>query len=368
MAAPVSGIMNEEFAAYSLRKLYSQYGFNVFKMNKFEEYDLYIKNKDFLISDNIITFTDLNGRLMAMKPDVTLSIIKSLETDKKELNKVYYDENVYRVPKGSGSYREIRQVGLECIGNVDDFCIFEVLMLAAKSLTAISPDAIIDISHMGILSGIIEDAGLSYNASKKILKCISEKNTHEISDICTEENCSDELTELIRTLAFISGKPDTVLPQLKDLVGDKYANEYSMLEKICNAFHNAGLSELLRIDFSVVNDMNYYNGIVFRGFIKDIPTRVLSGGQYDKLMKKMGNSKKAIGFAVYIDLLSAMWDYGKEYDTDVALLYDDYDDFAKIDEVRMSLLKYFNSVTALNVIPEGYRYKKLIHVSDCEVQ
>ena len=59
----------------------------------------------------------------------------------------------------------------------------------------------------------------------------------------------------------------------------------------------------INVDFSVVNDLNYYNGIVFKGFVSGIPTGILSGGQYDNLMGKMGYKSKAIGFAVYLDEL-----------------------------------------------------------------
>lgn len=64
----------DERAIFVLRSLYSKYGYSYYKMSKFEEYDLYVRNKDFLVSDSVITFTDTNGRLMALKPDVTLSI------------------------------------------------------------------------------------------------------------------------------------------------------------------------------------------------------------------------------------------------------------------------------------------------------
>ena len=101
-------------------------------MRKFEEYDLYVKNKDFLISDSIITFTDTNGRLMALKPDVTLSIIKNVVADVKNSYKLYYDEHVYRVAKSSHNFREIRQVGLECLGTPDRYCLSEVVHLAEK--------------------------------------------------------------------------------------------------------------------------------------------------------------------------------------------------------------------------------------------
>ena len=70
-------LRNDEKAVYNLRSLYRRFGYSRFKMSKFEEYDLYVRNKDFLISQGIITFTDTNGKLLALKPDVTLSIIKN---------------------------------------------------------------------------------------------------------------------------------------------------------------------------------------------------------------------------------------------------------------------------------------------------
>ena len=86
-----------EKVVFALRSLYSSRGYSQYKMSKFEEYDLYAANKDFLISDSVITFTDIGGKLMALKPDVTLSIIKNIKDDPDTLNKVFYNENVYRI-------------------------------------------------------------------------------------------------------------------------------------------------------------------------------------------------------------------------------------------------------------------------------
>ena len=97
-------LKREERAVFELRSLYQKYGYRQYKMGKFEEYDLYVRNKDFLVSDGIITFTDTNGRLMALKPDVTLSIIKNSTDAPGCLHKVYYNENVYRI---SGSRRAL---------------------------------------------------------------------------------------------------------------------------------------------------------------------------------------------------------------------------------------------------------------------
>ena len=118
---------NEEQAVFALRGLYQRYGYAPYKMSQFEEYDLYVRNKDFLISDKIITFSGEGGKLMALKPDVTLSIVKNAPEEPGVVQKVYYSENVYR------DYREIMQAGLECVGDLTDYDIAEAVLLAFGS-------------------------------------------------------------------------------------------------------------------------------------------------------------------------------------------------------------------------------------------
>lgn len=293
-------LKNDEKAIFSLRMLYKKYGYSQYRMSKFEEYDLYVRNKDFLISDNIITFTDTDGKLMALKPDVTLSIIKNTTDEQTNLKKLYYDENVYRVSKGTNSFREIMQAGLECIGNVDDSAIYEVLMLACESLGTISCEYVLEISHLGIVSAIIEEMDVDAKTEKALLKCISEKNTHEIVKICEEQKVSPD--NLIKIVS-VYGEPVKVIPVLKDIESEKIRGEVSQLISICSALSDNGYGKNINIDFSVINDMNYYNGFVFKGFVNGIASGILSGGQYDKLMSKMGRSSGAVGFALYLDLL-----------------------------------------------------------------
>ena len=52
--------------------------------------------------------------------------------------------------------------------------------------------------------------------------------------------------------------------------------------------------------------MSYYDGIVFSGFLSGICEAVLSGGQYGKILASMGKSGDAVGFALYLDLLSEL--------------------------------------------------------------
>ena len=123
----------EEKAALSLRELYADKGCSFYRMSRFEEYDFYADKKDFLTSRNILTFTDINGRLMALRPDVTLSIIKHVRDIPGQVQKFFYDEKVYRVPRNSQSFHEISQAGIEFIGSLDEKNICEVIVAKQRN-------------------------------------------------------------------------------------------------------------------------------------------------------------------------------------------------------------------------------------------
>ena len=156
-----------ELAVFRLRELYRRHGYLPYQMSKFEAYDLYVRNKSFLVSEQILTFTDLDGKLMALKPDVTLSILKNTFRGK-GLQKVYYHENVYRPDAGGHNFREIMQAGLECIGELDGFAVGEVVMLAARSLETISGQYLLDLSHLGVAAGVDGGNGVAVAGGRAV--------------------------------------------------------------------------------------------------------------------------------------------------------------------------------------------------------
>lgn len=294
-----------ERLTFSLRSLYSGYGYKPYRMSKFEDYDLYSRNKDFLVSDQVITFTDIGGRLKALKPDVTLSIIKN-HTDG-GTKKLYYNENVYRVSKGTDSYKEIMQAGVECIGDVGSPVVSESLYLAAESLNLISSDFVLDISSLDILSALVEKITDSRALQDEIVKCVSEKNVHGIISLC-EQNGIDALSaESLIKLITLAGTLDGTLGRLREICEETGCMAaFTELNEALARFENSDYRDKLRLDFSVVSDRSYYNGVIFKGFINGIPDSVLSGGRYDKLLRRMKRSGRAVGFAVYLDMLERM--------------------------------------------------------------
>ncbi|MBO5953761.1 MAG: ATP phosphoribosyltransferase regulatory subunit [Oscillospiraceae bacterium] len=359
----------QERVIFGLRSLYNRYGYTQYKMSKFEEYDLYARNKDFLVSDRVITFMDTNGRLMALKPDVTLSIVKNTKDAPGALQKLYYNENVYRAAKGNGSFKEIMQVGLECLGDVDEYCIGEVLLLAAESLQAISPDSILDISHLGLLSELIDAIGISENNKSQLLACIGQKNPHELDALCRQWNVASEKAEKLKQLLALSGRPAVVLSQIKALLSDLPGmHALEQLERILALVEDSDMGGILRIDFSEVDDIHYYNGIVFKGFINGVPSSVLSGGQYDKLMRKVGRKAGAVGFAVYMDTLERLDDRQKEYDVDTVLLYGPEADLMQLQAKVRNLRGNGERVAVQRQLPADIRCRRILKFDGSEVE
>ena len=317
-----------EQTIYRLRGLYEKYGYRRFKMSKFEDYDLYVKNKDFLVSDRMITFTDARGVLMALKPDVTLSILKNTREGEPGPRKVYYNETVYRTVKGEETFREIMQTGLECIGALDLYHIYEVIALAVASLASISPDYILNVSHLGLVSGFMEAAGVEQEDYGAVLEAVREKNLAALAAFCRDRGLSGTVQSLLEKLVTTYGPMDAILEELAPLcIGGKKTREaWEELRRLCGLLKANGLNSRVYLDFSVEGDMRYYSGIVFRGFLKGLAAGVLSGGQYDKMAERMGKRCGAIGFAIYLNELERLGPARPELDADVLVLYNDRTD------------------------------------------
>lgn len=292
----------DELVVFALRQLYSQSGYKKYKMSRFEEYDLYSKNKDFLVSDGVITFTDADGRLLALKPDVTLSILKNFRDEKGSVQRFYYNENVYRISQTSHTFREIMQTGLECMGDITDKEVLEVVGLTIQSLETISEDFLFTVSHACLLTAIFEGYGLTDEQSKAASCAVSTKNNEMLLQVCGKE-----IFEKLECLTKYYGSAEDSLAAVEKIcINEKSQEAFCELSSVYHAVSRLGYGEKISIDFSMVNSAAYYSGITFCGYINGVESRVLSGGRYDKLMKRMGRNAGAIGFAVYLDVLERL--------------------------------------------------------------
>ena len=331
-------LSTQERILFALRELYLDYGYRPYKVGKFEDYDLYMRNKKFLASEQVLSFSDTNGKLKALKPDVTLSIVKNYKDDGR-VQKLCYTETVYRVPKNAYGFREIMQTGLECVGRVDDYAAGEVLMLAARSLERISGRYMLDLSDVNVLSGVLAEEPIGDADCARLLHAIGEKNQHSLDALCDALALSPLTKQRLLALVLACGPLEETLDEVKSLdLPQSSLDALAGLRRMSDLLKVYGIQNV-NLDFSVVNDMDYYNGLVFRGFVEGIPTGVLSGGRYDNLLCRMGKSGEAIGFAVYLDQLERFMEAKPDYEADALVLYDDATDPLEIAKTAESLRK-----------------------------
>lgn len=345
----------------ALRELYASYGYRLFTVRYFEPYDLYVRYKNFLTFKQVLTFTDTDGTLMALKPDITLSVARSVPAGD-VLSKVYYTENVCRVPENETGFREIRQAGLECLGPVGPLEEAETVLLASESLSCISPDSLLDVSDMGILKGILNairqlpqiPQDEMPQVREKLLQDLSSRNAPAVEALCRQYHFPGDLTDLLKNLTKLYGPLPAVLEKAEALKFPPESRKaLDHLKTLSDTLTKIGLTRI-NLDFSLWEDPEYYNGLVMRGYVATVPSMVLSGGRYDPLLKSLGKSGGAIGFAVYLNTLEDFCEEAEETVPDEILTYTSSDEAAPLLLKARNLTRAGRKVLLMrNSLPSG---------------
>ena len=305
MEFDLSTLQPKERASFALRALYEAAGCRKYHMGRFEEYSLYQANRSFLSSEQVITFTDLDGRLLALKPDVTLSIAKTAQPAPGETLRYYYHENVYRPSAESHTFKEIGQMGLEFLGGVGEAEVQQAVCLAAQSLGQLGTDWVLEVSHMGYLFGLLDALQVPEDARAGLLRKLGQKNAHELRAAALAAGLDEDAADtLCRVLTLCGGYADT-LPRAEALCrNDAMRVAVAELQGLAGPLEQAGGA--IRLDLTLAGEMEYYNGLVFQGYLKALPRPLLKGGRYDLLMQQFTPGAGAIGFAVYLDELDRL--------------------------------------------------------------
>ena len=274
-----------EQATFRLRALYEQAGYRKYRASRFEEYALYQEYQRFLPDSQVITFTDLDGKLRAIKPDVTLSIAKTAQPAAGECKRFYYNEEVCRPSRESHTFQTIHQMGLESMGAVDADEQAAVVRLALQSLAALDVPTVLEISHMGYLTGLLDALHVPAEARAKLLDFLRAKNAHELRTAALAAGLDESAAAALTGLLDLHGPLGATLTAARAACRcETQRAALEELQALQNALGEAGRG--IRLDLSMADEMEYYNGLVFTGYVAGIPCAVLKGGRYDYLMQR----------------------------------------------------------------------------------
>ncbi|MFI3254304.1 MAG: ATP phosphoribosyltransferase regulatory subunit [Eubacteriales bacterium] len=309
-------LSQKERVSLDLQDMYSKFGFVKYKINRFEEYSFYMEKEQFLNDNRILTFSDSHGKLMALKPDVTMSIVKNSLKSQEKHHKIYYNESVFRIPKGEDDFKEIHQIGVEYIGPAKEYQTLEILNLAVKSLEKTSEDYRICLSNTALLLCLLKESKLEQKET--IIQYMRQKNSHDLAKYLSEEKIPQG--DIFLRLLTLPSDLEEGLATLKILSNDtEFQKTLEEFRQILEMFQQFVPKEKVYLDFSHIPSTEYYDGLVFSGYIQGLSLPVLVGGRYDNLIEKMGVSgQSALGFAVDLSAVDKL--FGGETQTVTEIL------------------------------------------------
>lgn len=272
-----------------------------------EFYDVFSVPCSGISQEEMFKLTDNKGRLLVVRPDITLPIARMVSTRLKNSAlplKLYYKQPVYRNnPTLTGRRNEIMQMGVELLGVQGMRADLEILTTAIDSVISVADDFRIELGHAEVFDALSDELNIDEDYKEKIRISIESKNYSSLNNLLDKLEQS-KTVRAIRSLPSLFGGEE-VFEKAKDICsGTKAEQALDYLHQIYSNLLPLGLGDKLIIDLGLVQRNDYYTGIVFSGYINGIGDAVVSGGRYDKLLSEFDAPMCAAGFAMDTDAVT----------------------------------------------------------------
>ena len=327
----------------SLKKIFKERGYRRVMTPTIEFYDVFGASADYLPQENMYKLMDNKGRLMVLCPDGTIPIARLSATRLLHMEmplRLYYSHNVYRMANGlRGRSSEIYQCGVELIGSGSMRSDLEIMEMAAASLESISNGAgyRLELCHIGYFKALMDSLGADEETREEIRRNIEQKNFASLNDLL-EQFPNNAAAAALKYLPRLFGGEE-VFEQAYALFEDASAREsLDYLRNIYNSLQQLGLGDKVIIDLGLVNQAEYYTGIIFRGYFNEVGEPVLSGGRYDNLLSDFGADFPAVGFAVNVDLASSIVEKHPPLTADILVMASEDSYLVKAIQYRKQLI------------------------------
>lgn len=295
--------------------LYEKRGYGSVSTPALEYYDVFNFDSQTIAEENMFKLTDKSGRLVVIRPDNTTPLARIAATRLKNAPrplKMYYNQNVFRISGDySGKRSEFSQTGIEIIGGNPEKADLEAIVTALRTLREMGDfygggvAYKLELGHAQYCRALLDSFGLDDEKRLAVTKYISAKNSSSLDVIFGDGEEMKNIMEKVRRIPRLYGNK-SVISKARELCAGVLEAEKALdyLEKVYDILDENGFSENISIDLATVNDMDYYTGIVFRGYLDYTGETVLGGGRYDNLMSNFGENEGATGFGVNLSLVA----------------------------------------------------------------
>lgn len=289
-----------------LSSLFTGLGYSEVVTPGIEFYDLFSSSTRHFRQENMYKLVDSKGRIIVMRPDSTIPIARLAASRLKDAKfplRLFYNQSVYEnnaLLKGRSD--EVVQAGIELLGgNNRSKAELEVLSTALEALAGFDSENFrLEIGHIGYFKELMDKLDADDDVKEEIRSLISSKNYPVLNDLLDEVG-NDKVANALRQLPRLFGGADVLDKAAALYTDDRIKEILESLREVYSSLAALGYEDKISLDLGIVSHIDYYTGIVFKGYLSNIGEAVLKGGRYDNLVGEFGRDCNAVGFGVNVD-------------------------------------------------------------------
>ncbi len=275
-----------------------------------EFFDVFNRDSSGYNPEDLYSLTDSYGRLLVLRPDSTLPIARLVSTRFQNARlplRLYYNQNVFVRQKNlTGRNDEATQSGIELMGAYGLRADLEVITTAVEAIeSCTSADFKLEIGHAGFFKELCKKLNVTGDVVSEIYDCVESRNFVSLNNILDKIGKND-ITDCIRNLPRFFGGLEIIEKAKSIDLGDEGQKSLNYLKELYELLGDAGLTDKIVIDLSLVNRTNYYTGIIFKGYLQGSGVSVVSGGRYDSLGAEFGRDMPSTGFGIETGALASV--------------------------------------------------------------
>ncbi len=293
-----------------LRDVYKNYGYHEIISPTLEFYDVFNMNDQPISQEKMFKLFDNRGRILVLRADMTTPIARIAATKiKKEMfpMKLCYSQNIFRVNEIlNGKLSEFTQSGIEILGSHEIRGDVEAIYTGIEALKKIGlEDFKIEIGDSKFFKELTETVNLDESKKENLRMLIQNKNISALKEFLDDnkENIDKNISIVLEKLPELFGGKEVIIETQKLLNNADNMTSLKCIKDVYEVMDKLGLSKYISVDLGMLQNLNYYSGLIFRGYCMEVGDSILSGGRYDKLIENFGDSLPATGFAINVDIV-----------------------------------------------------------------
>jgi ATP phosphoribosyltransferase, regulatory subunit len=253
-------------------------------------------------ADSLYKFFDREGRILAMRPELTTPIARLVSTRMRGAAlplRLCYGADVYR--NTPVRHREFRQVGVELVGTSHELADAEVIALAVEAIAGLGlKNFQFNLGHMGIFSGLMLEAGVDEALQAKLEEALGRKDMVGVENLVRQSGLPGRVQELLLRLPHLHGGEEILDEVLEWSTRPAIREAVESLRRIYQFLNDFGIQENVALDLGILRGFSYYTGAIFEGYVAGMGFPVVEGGRYDSLYADFGAPQPATGFAIHL--------------------------------------------------------------------